>query len=966
MANVFDISFVLNSALAHSFTGTFSTANKTMGDLQKRMSSLSQNQSQIAAFGQLQSASQRTGAQFYAAQQKAEELAKQMRNAGTPSEALTKQFTEAQTKAGKLHEKLKGQRDELSRLRTSLSEAGINTRGFSNEQARLAENTRLAAEAAKLQAAQTRVMETQGALNEGRQGLSNMRGQILASAGIVMAMKAPLQQAAAFEQAMARVQAVTMNNTGTKAGAENMRLLSEQARQLGRDTQFTAAQAANSQEMLARAGFNTTEIIGAMPGLLNMAAAEGMDLANAADISASVLRGFGLEASQSMRVADVLAKASSTTNTSIATLGESMKVVAPVAAGLGISLEQTAAMIGVMGNAGIKGSLAGNALKAALLRLAKEPAQAAKALGEMGIALKDDAGRLRTMPSLMQALHEKMKNMGEGDQMNILTRVFGAEAASGMLAVMNAATGNKDLLKELEIAYANAAGTSSEMAGIMNDTAQGAMARFGSAAESLSTDIGNVLLPPFTWLTDTLAALIGQISGLAQNYPRVTKVVVGGAAAFGAATVAITSMRLAVLAVKMPFLLLQAAQAKAAAAALAAGKASMWAAVKTKAHTLALQAQALAAKACALAQRAWNAVMSANPIGLIVIGIAGLVAAGYYLYKNWDTVCAAVSAAWDWVWGKIKAFWEWLTGFFNWDGITAGFDTACKLVSAGWTALKGLFSIGLDFAVGIWDGLKSGWESAKNLISSGWDSLKNSFAGEAVSGAWSWLKDLVGMGEADAASVDQAALAAQLNDITMLNKMSEGFAARAAEMTAAWQPFKDSLGQGFETVFDTMARIGGIIRTVVIPAVKELNTVLAAATLGAAALAAAGGAQVGAPNPAVQSAAAAAYDAIPYAGPQAAGGFFDAPHFALLAEAGAEAVIPLENRSRGIPLWAAAGEAMGMSFGGNTTANNVSSSAPTINITVNGGDPGIARSVAEEVRRALREIQEYEDRVSFA
>jgi TP901 family phage tail tape measure protein len=147
-----------------------------------------------------------------------------------------------------------------------------------------------------------------------------------------------------------------------------------------------------------------------MPGLLNMAAAEGMDLASASNIMASTVRGFGLKASDAEHVADVLAKTSATTNTSIATLGESFKVVAPVAAGLGIDMEQVAAMIGVMGNAGIKGSLAGNALKAALQRLSKEPKAVEKALGGMGLALKDTQGRLRTMPSLMKAIHGKLND----------------------------------------------------------------------------------------------------------------------------------------------------------------------------------------------------------------------------------------------------------------------------------------------------------------------------------------------------------------------------------------------------------------------------------------------------------------------------------------------------------------------------------------------------------------------------
>jgi hypothetical protein len=273
-----------------------------------------------------------------------------------------------------------------------------------------------------------------------------------------------------------------------------------------------------------------------------------------------------------------------------------------------------------------------------------------------------------------------------------------------------------------------------------------------------------------------------------------------------------------------------------------------WGSAVGKAAALVLPVAA-AVKVWTAAQWLWNAAMTANPIGLIVIGIAGLAAAGYYLYQNWDTVCAAVSEVWNRVWEEIKEFWNWLTNIFSWGGVSEGFEAVKNIVSAGWASIKEWFGSGVDFAGNVWSGLTSGWESAENLISSGWDALKNSFAGEAVSGAWSWLKDLVGMDTADPMKVDEAALKAQLNDINVLNQMSKDFAARVSEMTAAWQPFKESLRQGFEAVFDTMARIGGNIRTVVIPAVKELNTAL---------------------------------------------------------------TIPLEDRSKGLPLWIAAGEELGI------------------------------------------------------
>ena len=261
----------------------------------------------------------------------------------------------------------------------------------------------------------------------------------MTAAGLGYTLYKPVSQAADFESAMARVNAVAFSGAGRNAeeDAKSLQALTEQARQLGRDTQFTAVQAAQSQENLARAGFKANEIISAMPGLLNMAAAEGMDLAQASDIAASTLRGFKLSADQMNRVADVLAQTSAASNTNIVGLGEGMKYVAPVAANLGVSLEEVSAMLGIMANAGIKGTEGGTALRGAFLRLSQEPKAVEKALNALGVASRDAQGNMRKLPDIMTELSEKMKDMGEADRMKYLADIFGIRAVSGMMAVMN-------------------------------------------------------------------------------------------------------------------------------------------------------------------------------------------------------------------------------------------------------------------------------------------------------------------------------------------------------------------------------------------------------------------------------------------------------------------------------------------------------------------------------------------------
>ena len=209
--------------------------------------------------------------------------------------------------------------------------------------------------------------------------------------------------AASFEQAMAGVAAVS-GATG-KEFAE----LRNQAEQLGRDTQFSASQAANAQELLARAGFKTKEITASMPGLLDMAAAEGMGLAQAADIASSILRGFGKDASEMTNVANILAQTSASSNVSIATLGEAMKNVGPDAKGLGLDIKDVAAMIGVLGNAGIQGGRAGTALSSALAKISSPTAAARKSLSELGVAVTDSSGNLRYFPQILGEIFEAMQ-----------------------------------------------------------------------------------------------------------------------------------------------------------------------------------------------------------------------------------------------------------------------------------------------------------------------------------------------------------------------------------------------------------------------------------------------------------------------------------------------------------------------------------------------------------------------------
>lgn len=279
-----------------------------------------------------------------------------------------------------------------------------------------------------------------------------------------------------FESQMSRVKAIS------GATGEEFEQLKAQAMQLGADTSFSASQAAEGMENLAAAGFTTSEIMNAMPGLLNLAAASGEDLASSSDIAASTLRGFGLAASDAAHVADVLAANANRTNSSVADTGEAMKYIAPLARAAGLSLEETAAAIGIMANAGVNGSQAGTSLRGALSRLSKPTKDMSEAMDELGISFYDSNDKMKSLTEQVGMLRQATEGMTDEQKNNYLVTLYGQEALSGMLALINEGEGS---LGELTNAYKNCDGAAQKAAETMQDNLSGALEQLGGSAQTL-------------------------------------------------------------------------------------------------------------------------------------------------------------------------------------------------------------------------------------------------------------------------------------------------------------------------------------------------------------------------------------------------------------------------------------------------------------------------------------------------
>ncbi len=282
-----------------------------------------------------------------------------------------------------------------------------------------------------------------------------------------------------YEYQMARVKAIS------GATAEEYERLANESKRLGAETMFTAQQVAQAQEVLAQAGFKTSEIIAALPTLLDMSLVGMIGLAEATDYTASALRGFGIAASDAQRVADVYGRIASATNTSISDLGEGMKYVAPLAKSLGISFEEVAAALGVMADAGIKGGMAGTSLRGALSSMLKDSPGARDALRDLGLTMADIDPQAVSLGDAMMKFKEA--SLGASGAMSIF-------ADRGGPAVLLMAEG-AEKLKALTVEAQNAAGTGRQMASVMEDTTEGALKALASAAEGVQLAFGAGMAP---------------------------------------------------------------------------------------------------------------------------------------------------------------------------------------------------------------------------------------------------------------------------------------------------------------------------------------------------------------------------------------------------------------------------------------------------------------------------------------
>ena len=304
-----------------------------------------------------------------------------------------------------------------------------------------------------------------------------------AAAGVVTGIGvAAIKTGADFESTMSGVQAIS------GASAEDMQRLSDTAKEMGRTTVFSASEAGEAMNYMAMAGWKTDQMISGIPGIMNLAAASGEDLAKTSDIVTDGLTAFGLAAEDSGMFADVLAAASNNANTNVSMMGESFKYVGATAGAMGYNVQDVSVALGLMANSGVKAGQAGTTLRAALSKMVKPTKEAAGIMDSLGISLTDQNGEMKSLDEVMQNLRSSLGGLSEDQQTSAAAALFGQEAMAGMLAIVNA---SEDDYNKLSDAINNAQGSAQRMADIKVNNLQGQFKLLQSSAESFLLSIYN-------------------------------------------------------------------------------------------------------------------------------------------------------------------------------------------------------------------------------------------------------------------------------------------------------------------------------------------------------------------------------------------------------------------------------------------------------------------------------------------
>ncbi|EEW5975843.1 phage tail tape measure protein [Escherichia coli] len=477
------------------------TASKTLsGDIrytQKGLRDLNGQAAKIDGFRKTSAQLAVTGQSLEKAKREAEALATQFKNTERPTRAQAQVLESAKRAAEGLQVKYNSLTESVKRQQRELGAAGINTRNLANDErglkTRISETTaqlnRQREALAKVSAQQAHLNRVKERYKSGKELAGNMAaagaaGVGIATAGTMAGVKL-LMPGYDFAQKNSELQAVL----GVDKQSPEMQALRKQARQLGDNSAASADDAAAAQIIVAKSGADKDGIVAQTPAILNMSLANKKTMEENAALLIGTKSAFGLADDKASHIADVISMAINKTQASFEGLNDSLTYVGPVAKDAGVSLEETAAMLGALHDAKIIGSMAGTGSRAVLSRLQAPTGKAYDAIKELGVKTMDKKGNTRPIFTILKEIQASFKrnNLGTGQKAEYMKTIFGEEASSAASVLMAAAASGK--LDELTKIIKDSDGKTEELVKVMQDNLGGDFKEFQSAYEAVGTDL---------------------------------------------------------------------------------------------------------------------------------------------------------------------------------------------------------------------------------------------------------------------------------------------------------------------------------------------------------------------------------------------------------------------------------------------------------------------------------------------
>ena len=507
-----------------------------------------------------------------------------------------------------------------------------------------------------------------------------------ATAAVTGLGTAAVTTAANFESSMSQVQAtmgITKDSMSTVNGqsVNTMNTLSELAKKMGSETAFSASECAEALNYLALAGYDTEQMCNTLPTVLNLAAAGGIDLASASDMVTDAMSALGMGVDEAETMVDQMAKTASSTNTSVAQLGEGILTIGATAKSVKGGTAELNTALGILANNGIKGAEGGTHLRNIILSLQNPTDKAADTMEALGLKVYDSQGNMRSMNDILGDLNKSMEGMTSEEKANIVSKIFNKTDLSSVNALL-ANTG--DTWDDLQQSITNSGGAAQQMADTQLDNLQGQLTILKSALEGLAISFGELLMPAIKSIVTAVQGFVDKLNSMDEGTKKVIVTIALIVAAIGPVLIVIGKVISAVGTIMT----------------IVPKIAGVINTVKT-------------------AFMALNTTMLANPIFLIIAAIAALVAAFIYLWNN----CDGFRQFWIDLWENVKqvaiTVWNAIKTFFSqvWEAIKTIFSTVFEVIKTLVTTYFNLYKTIIETVINV----------IKTVITTVWNAIKGVF-----------------------------------------------------------------------------------------------------------------------------------------------------------------------------------------------------------------------------------------------